>query len=122
MNVIDGGSLIATIGLWVAGAIALAIAVMYFLRPRTRAHYPGGPGRYLLAIAIQTIGFVLPIPVVLVLLLGRPIPQGLDVVLAVAVGIGIVFALRYAPFTGPLLRDLHRARIEAAIDRLGPRT
>jgi hypothetical protein len=120
MNVIDAGSLLATAGLWVAGAILLAVGFMYFLRPRTRAHYSGGARRYLLAITIQTAAFVAPIPIVLLLLFGRPIPPGLDVVLAVAVGMGVLFGLRYAPVTGPLLRDLHKARVEAMVERLGP--
>jgi hypothetical protein len=119
MNVINGGSLLATIAISVAIAIALAIAFSYFMRPRTRALYPGGPGRYLAAISVQAIGFLAPIPVVLILMIGQPVPAGLDVVLAVAVGLGIVFALRAAPVTGPLLKDLHRARVEAAMERLG---
>jgi hypothetical protein len=45
---------------------------------------------------------------------------GLDVVIAVAAGVAVVLGLRYAPVTGPLLKDLHRARVEAAIQRLGP--
>jgi hypothetical protein len=55
---------------------------------------------------------------VLVLLLGRPIPPGVDVVLAVLAGLVTVMALRAAPVTGPLLKDLHRARVEAAMERL----
>lgn len=120
MNVV-GDSLIVTIALWVVVAIAIAVAGTYFLRPRTRALYPGGPRRYLAAITVQAAGFMAPIPVVLILLLGRPIPPGLDVVLAVAVGLGVMFALRAAPVTGPLLKDLHRARVEAAMQRLGPK-
>jgi hypothetical protein len=111
-----------TIGLWVAGAIALGVAALYFLRPRTRAHYPGGVGRYLLAITIQMVAFLAPIPIVLVFLLGSPLPQEFQVVTAVLVGIAVFFGLRVAPVTGPLLKDLHRARVQAAIDRLGPRT
>ncbi len=122
MSSMDAGSFYATVALWVGGAIALAIAAMYFLRPRTRAHYPGGAGRYLLAVTIQSLAFVLPIPMVLVLLLGRPMPPGLDVVIAVGVGLAVLFALRYAPVTGPLLKDLHKARVEAMVERLGPRT
>lgn len=120
MNVIDGGSLLTTIALWVLGAIAIAVAATYFLRPRTRALYPGGPRRYLMAVTLQAAGFLAPIPVVLIFLLGAPIPPGLDVIIAVAVGLGVVIVLRMLPVTGQLLRDLHRARIEAAIQRLGP--
>jgi hypothetical protein len=119
MNVIDGGSLFATIAISVAIAIALAIAFSYLMRPRTRALYPGGPGRYLAAISVQAIGFLAPIPVVLILLATQPIPSEAQVVLAVVVGLGVVFALRAAPVTGPLLKDLHRARVEAAMERLG---
>jgi hypothetical protein len=111
----------ATVGLWVAGAIALAVAVMFFLRPRTRAHYPGGAGRYLLAITVQMTAFLAPIPLVLLFLLGSPLPQEAQVVAAVLMGVGLYFLLRVSPVTGPLLKDLHRARLEAAVDRLGPR-
>jgi len=119
VNVIGEGPLLLTIAMWVAVAIALAVAFSYFMRPRTRALYPGGPGRYLAAITVQAAGFMAPIPIVLIALIGQPIPAGLDVVLAVAVGLGVVFALRAAPVTGPLLKDLHRARVEAAMERLG---
>jgi hypothetical protein len=122
MNVIDASSFYTTIGLFVGGATALAIAAMYFLRPRTRAHYPGGAGRYLLAITIQMVALLLPIPIVLLFLLTSPMPQELQVITAVVVGIGVFFALRFAPVTGPLLKDLHKARVEAMVDRLGPHT
>jgi hypothetical protein len=122
MNIIDAGSFYATVALWVGGAIFLVVIGSYLLRPRTRACYPGGAGRYLLAVAIQATGFIAPIPIVLVLLLGQPVPPGLDVVLAVAAGLAVIFGLRFAPFTGPLLKDLHKARVEAMVDRLGPRT
>lgn len=121
MNVIDGGSLLGTLALWVIAAIALAVAGTYFLRPRTRALYPGGARRYLIAIIIQAVGFMLPIPFVLIMLLGQRMPPGLDVVIAVVVGLGVVFVLRSLPVTGPMLKDLHRARVEAAIERLGPK-
>jgi hypothetical protein len=122
MNVVDGGSLLATLLLWVAGALAAVVAINYFLRPRTRAAFKGGQGRYLTAVIVQAAGFILPIPVVLLILLGRPIPQGLDVVAAVLAGLAVVFALRMLPWTGPLLKDLHRARVEAAMQRLEGRT
>lgn len=119
MTTVDAGSLYAMLALWVGVAVALAVAVIYFARPRTRALYPGGPRRYLAAVAVQAAGFITPIPVVLVLLLGRPIFPGLDVVLAVAAGLAVVFALRLAPVTGALLKDLHDARVAAAMERLG---
>ncbi len=122
MNAIDAGPAIGTLMLWVGGAIGLAIAATYFLRPRTRKHYRGGPRRYLAAVAVQAIGFMTPIPIVLILLFGQPVPAGLDVVLAVAAGVAVYMGLRYAPVTGPLLKDLHRARVDAAIERLGPRS
>lgn len=118
----DAGSFYATIGLTVVGAIVLAVAVMYFLRPRTRAHYPGGAGRYLLAVTIQVAALLAPIPIVLMALLTSPMAQELQVIAAVLVGVAVLFVLRYAPGTGPLLKDLHKARIEAMVDRLGPRT
>jgi hypothetical protein len=118
MNVITPASLFGTILLWLAIAIALVVAGSYFLRPRTRALYPGGPRRYLMALIVQTAGFMTPVPIVLVALLGQPIPPGLDVVLAVAAGVLVIFGLRALPATGPLLKDLHRARVDAAIQRL----
>lgn len=121
MNVIDGPSLLLQVALWVTVAVALAVAATYFLRPRTRALYPGGNRRYLAALVVQAAGFMVPIPVVLLLLIGRPITPGLDVILAVAAGIGVVALLRYLPVTGPLLKDLHRARVEAVLQRLGPK-
>jgi hypothetical protein len=121
MNVIDGSSLLLQIAVWVLAAIALAVAATYFLRPRTRALYPGGNKRYLLALTVQAAGFMIPIPLVLIALIGQPIMPGLDVIIAVCVGIGVIFGLRALPVTGPLLRDLHRARIEAVLQRLGPR-
>jgi hypothetical protein len=119
MNVI-GDSFFFTIALWVIAAIAIAVAGTYFLRPRTRRLYPGGNRRYLAALIVQAAGFMLPIPVVLVLLLGR-LPAGFDVIIAVAVGVAVIFGLRMLPVTGPLLRDLHRARVEAVMERLGQR-
>lgn len=113
------GALYATVALWLAIAIALLVAGSYFLRPRTRALYPGGARRYLMALIVQAAGFLTPVPFVLVALLGRPIPPMLDVVLAVAAGVLVIFLLRKLPTTGPLLKDLHRARVEAAIERLG---
>jgi len=119
--VTGAGEFYAQLALWVSVAIALAVAASYFLRSRTRALYPGGARRYLMALIVQAVGFMAPIPIVLVLLLGRQLPPGLDVVIAVGVGVAVIFALRVLPVTGPLLKDLHRARVEAAIERLGPR-
>jgi hypothetical protein len=48
-------------------------------------------------------------------------PQELQIITAVVVGIAVLLGLRFAPVTGPLLKDLHKARVEAMIDRLGPR-
>jgi hypothetical protein len=120
MNVIDGWSLLAQIALWVLVAVALAVAFTYFSRPLTRALYPGGNRRYLAALTVQAAGFMIPIPVVIILLIGS-VPAFLDVMIAVAVGIGMIFLLRALPVTGPLLKDLHRARVEAVMQRLGPR-
>lgn len=119
MNVITAQSLLLQMGLWVVIAIALAVAATYLLRPKVRARYPGGKGRYLTALIIQACGFMLPIPVVLILLLGAPIWAGLDVALAVAAGFALVVALRFLPVTGPLLRDLTRTRLELALERMG---
>jgi hypothetical protein len=123
MNVIDGPSLLVQIALWVVAAVALAVAFTYFTRPRTRALYPGGNGRYLAALIVQAAGFMIPIPFVLILLMGYRLPvPGLEVIGAVLVGLGVIFGLRALPVTGPLLKDLHRARVEAVMERLGPRS
>ena len=122
MNVIDGWSLLAQIALWVVCAIALAVSFTYFSRPLTRALYPGGNVRYLAALTAQAAGFMIPIPVVMIFLIGRSFVPYLDVVIAVAAGVGVVFLLRALPVTGPLLKDLHRARVEAVMQKLGPRT
>lgn len=121
MNVMDAGSFYVTLALWAGGAIALAVAAMYFLRPRTRAHYAGGAGRYLLAVTIQVTALLLPLPLVLIFLLGSPIAPELHVIIAVLVGLGVLFGLRFAPITGPLLSDLHKARVAAMVERLGSR-
>ena len=62
---------------------------------------------------------MIPIPIVLVFLLGAPIWPGIDVILAVVAGIVAVVILRVAPVTGPLLRDLARTRLEIALERMG---
>lgn len=112
------GSLWLQLLLWVALAIAASIAFSYFLRPRTRALYPGGATRYLLALTVQAVGFLAPIPIVLVALMRQPIDNGLQVVIAVAVGFGVLVLLRMSPVTGTLLTDLHKARVAAAVERL----
>jgi hypothetical protein len=117
VNVI-GESFVVTIVLWVVGAIALAIAAAYLTRPRTRSLYPGGPGRYLLALTVQMVGLLLPIPIVLLLLLSSPLRDVAAIAVAVVVGFGTLMLLRVLPFTGQLLKDLHRARVEAAVQRL----
>lgn len=121
MNVISAQSLLAQMGLWVLAAIALAVAATYFLRPKVRARYPGGARRYLTALIVQAAGFMVPIPIVLLLLLGAPIWPGIDVILAVAAGFLAVVVLRTLPLTGPLLRDLARTRLELALERMGGR-
>lgn len=121
MNVITAESLLVQMGVWVLAAIALAVAATYFLRPKVRDRYPGGKGRYLAAVTLQAAGFMIPIPVVLVYLLGAPILPMFDVFLAVLAGIIVVVILRFLPVTGPLLRDLARTRLELALERMGGR-
>lgn len=118
MNIVQSDNVLLELALWVGAAIVGAVALSYFLRPKTRALYPGGQRRYLSALTVQALGFMVPIPIVLVLLLGAPIPPGMDVIIAVCAGLAVVFMLRSIPVTGPLLKDLHRARIEAAMQRL----
>ena len=118
MNIVQADNVLLSLALWVGVAIIAAVALSYFLRLKTRALYPGGARRYLSALTVQAMGFMVPIPVVLILLFGAPIPAGLDVIIAVGVGLAVVFVLRSLPVTGPLLKDLHRARVEAAMHRL----
>lgn len=119
MNVVSAEQLFLSMSPWVVAAIALAVAGTYFLRPNVRARYPGGKGRYLAALTIQACGFMIPIPIVLILLLGAPIWPGLHVFFAVAAGFVVVVLLRFVPVIGPLLRDLTRARLELALERMG---
>jgi hypothetical protein len=119
MNVISAEQLLVSMSLWVVAAIALAVAGTYFLRPKVRARYPGGKGRYLTALIIQASAFMMPIPIVLILLLGAPIWPGFDALIAVAAGFALVVLLRFVPVTGPLLRDLTRTRLELALERMG---
>jgi hypothetical protein len=119
MNVITAESLLMQMGLWVLIAIALAVAATYWLRAKVRERYPGGKRRYLAALIVQAAGFMIPIPIVLIILLGAPIWPGLDVLLAVVAGVVVVAILRFLPVTGPLLRDLARTRLELALERMG---
>jgi len=114
-------SLFLPMAMWLVLAIAVVVLGSYFLSPRVRAQFPGGARRYLIALLVQATGFMAPIPIVLVMLLGAPLPRGADVAIAVGVGFGVLLLLRASPLTGPLLKDLRRARIEATIGRLGPR-
>lgn len=120
MNVIDGTSMLLSLALWVAAAVVLAVAATYFLRRRVRERYPGGKMRYLAALFVQAAGFMIPIPVALVMMFGSPVPAGLDVIIAITLGVLVVWGLRHLPVTGPLLKDLHRARLEVALDRHPP--
>jgi hypothetical protein len=119
MNVITAESLLMQMGLWVLIAIALAVAATYWLRAKVRERYPGGKRRYVAALIVQAAGFMIPIPIVLIILLGAPIWPGLDVLLAVVAGVVVVAILRFLPVTGPLLRDLARTRLELALERMG---
>lgn len=120
MKVIDASSVFASLASWVAAAIVLAVAATYFLRRRVRERYPGGRTRYLAALFVQAGGFMIPIPVALIVMFGMPVPAGLDVVIAIALGVLVVWGLRQLPLTGPLLKDLHRARLEVALERQPP--
>lgn len=121
MNVVSAQTLLMQMSLWVLIAIALAVGATYFLRPKVRDRYPGGKQRYLMALVIQASGFMIPIPVALLALVGAPIWPGLDVILAVVAGVIVVAILRVLPVTGPLLRDLARTRLELALERMGGR-
>jgi len=120
--IIGAASLYSTLAIWIVVAIIGVVVATYLLRPRTRARYPGGAKRYVAALLIQAAGFMIPIPIVLILLVGSPVWPGIDVVLAITAGVLVLVALRYAPITGPLLADLHRARLEEALHRMGPRS
>lgn len=118
MTVVDGASLMTVVIMALGVAILLAVAANYVLRPRTRKEFQGGTGRYLAALFVQAAAFMTPIPLVWFLLIGRPIPPGLDVLIGVMLGVALVIALRFAPFTGPLLKELARARLEVAHARV----
>jgi hypothetical protein len=118
VNTIDGGALLGTLALWVAGAIALATVTTYFVRARVRAVYPGGNGRYLAALIVQSTAFMAPIPIVLVLMSGVE-SSALSIALALLAGFGVLTLLHFLPVTGSLLRDLRKAQIDAAMNRGG---
>ena len=113
-----GAELFYNMAMFVAVAIALGVTFTYLTRPAVRARFPGGTKRYVVALIVQAAGFMIPIPVVLVLLFGQPVPPGVDVIIAVVVAVGVLALLHYAPVTGPLLRDLRRSRLEAAMARV----
>jgi hypothetical protein len=118
MNVVEQtANLWLSLALWVAVAIALAVAFSYFWRKRVRELFEGGAQRYLLALVVQATAFMAPIPLVLLTLMRWSLPPGLDVLLAVCAGIAMVIVLRMLPVTGPLLRELQRARVEAVRER-----
>ena len=119
MNVISQ-SMIVQMGLWVLIAISLAVTATYFLRPKVRDRFPGGRRRYLTALIVQAAGFMIPIPIALLLVSGR-VWAGIDVLLSVVAGVAVVAVLRVIPVTGPLLRDLARTRLEIALERMGGR-
>ncbi len=120
MNVLFEQALLVQMAICVIMAIALAVTATYFLRPKVRARFPGGNGRYLTALVIQASAFMIPIPIVLILAWGRMWP-GLDVLLSVAAGVVVVSLLRFLPVAGLLLRDLARTRLEIALERMGER-
>lgn len=121
MMVVTASALYLTVLFWIAVAVVLTTAANYFVRPKTRDNFPGGKGRYLAALLIQATGFIAPIPFVILFMLGPPTPDAVDVVVAVGVGVGVIYLLRALPLTGPLLKDLHRARLQAAMQRLEAR-
>ncbi len=121
MNVISAESLLAQMAVWVFIAIVLAVTASYVMRPKVRDRYPGGKARYVTALAVQAAGFMIPIPFVLIYLLGAPIWPMFDVLLAVLAGVLVVMILRFIPVTGPLLRDLARTRLELALERMAGR-
>lgn len=111
------GALLLNLVMWVGVAIALAVTFSYLLARDTRERFPGGPKRYLAALVVQASAFMIPIPLVLLAMAGQGVAPGIDVIVAVAVGMAVLAGLHYAPVTGPMLRDLRRARLEAAMRR-----
>jgi len=121
MNVVDGGALFLNFIVWVGVAIALAVGFTYLLRPQARERFPGGAQRYVGALIVQSAAFMIPIPVALFLLIGVPLPTGVDVLIAVTAGVVVLAALHYLPLTGPLLRDLRKARLDESLERASRR-
>jgi len=121
MNVVDSGALLLNFFVWVGVAIALAVGFTYLLRPRARELFPGGAKRYVTALIVQSAAFMIPIPVALFLLIGVSLPTGVDVLIAVTAGVAVLAALHYLPMTGPLLRDLRKARLDEALERASRR-
>ncbi len=111
------GALLLNLMMWVSVAIALAVTFSYIMGRAARESFPGGPKRYLAGLVVQAAAFMIPIPVVLLLMMGQSIAPGIDVVIAVVVAVAVLAALHYVPVTGPLLRDLRRSRLEAAMRR-----
>jgi hypothetical protein len=114
----------------VAGAIALVV-VLGLLRKSVPQRFPGGPGRYALALIVQASAFIVPVPIVALSLVpggpfGPPVfapitaPYGTHILAGLAVGYGFVLLLRALPGSGPLMSDLARARLEAALARTPP--
>lgn len=123
MSVVEtAGPLWLSLTLWVVVAITGAVAFSYFWRKRVRELYEGGSRRYLLALIIQATGFMAPIGPVLLALQRWAMPPGLDILIALCVGFAVVVALRMAPVTGPMLKDLYSARIAAAMERRDARS
>jgi hypothetical protein len=105
MNPFEAGPLFWALVVFVVFTAGAAIAAGYFGRAKMRDGFPGGRGRYLAALAVQALGFVLPIPVVWLWLLDAE-PEGLNAVAAFVAGFITLMLLRALPVTGPLLTDL----------------
>ncbi len=121
MNVIDGASLFATLAMISVATVLFIVTLTYFLRPKVRAHFPGGTGRYLLALTLQATALILPVPFVVLAVMGF-VPAGLDVLLGFVAGYTLVLLLRHLPLTGPLLTDLARARLQSALETHPPKS
>lgn len=113
MTVVNGASLLTFMLMALAVAILAAVAFSYFFRPKARRRFQGGSGRYFAALFVQAAGFMTPILLVWFFLIGAPVPAGVDVLIGVALGVVTVALLRLTPVTGPLLKELTRARVEA---------
>lgn len=116
MNVVSLGPLLYALIGFVVVTAGIAIIAGYFGRPKRREGFPGGPGRYFAALCVQAFGFVLPIPLVWLMLL-RVGPPGLNMAAAFVAGMVTVAVLRFLPVTGPLLTDLAKAPQPAGRNR-----